>query len=105
MIRRLYCIYDLKAMAPINGILQAFGNDDEASRMFRSVVVTDGTMVFSHPDDFGLCCVGEVDYDTMVITPTAIPGRPVLLGTDVVRELRARANSESSGSPGPAIVG
>lgn len=96
MIRRLYAIYDLKARSPINGIIQAFGNDEEAERMFRAVVVADGTMVFSHPDDFGLCCVGSIDYDTLIVTPTDLPIRPILLGTDVVRELRARANSERS---------
>lgn len=92
MVRRLYCIYDLLAKAPVNGIVQALGTDDEAKRMFRDVIVSDGTFIAKNPEDFGLCYIGEINYDDMIVSPAVLPVRPILLGSDVVRDLRARAS-------------
>lgn len=91
MKRRLYGIYDLKAEALLNGILTSLGNDAEAARMFRTVVTDPQNFVSSHPGDFGLCFVGEIDYDTLIIDRAKAPHIPILLGTDVLREIeRAR---------------
>ena len=103
MERRLYCIYDYKAQAPVNAIFQAFGTDAEASRMFAAVCTSPGTLVQSHPQDFGLVFVGTIDFDTLSFVPSpACIASPIIMGDACVRAV-ARAREVSSDSDSPQL--
>lgn len=104
MIRRMYCIYDHKAESVVSGVVQVLGTDEEAKRMFRSVVAAQGTIVHEHPDDFGLHFLGEVDFDNLAILPTKSPHVPILLGGDVVREILRARNVDTSGTPAEGFI-
>lgn len=106
---RMYCVYDFKAEAPVNRIFQCHGTDAEASRLFSALVMSPNSgMVHDHPGDFGLLCVGVMDFDTLVFK--GHPGcraNPVITGEACVRAVeRARADkSISQGEePGLAVV-
>lgn len=104
MLRRLYCIYDLKAESVVNGLIQAMGTDAEAERMFRTIVAASDTLVHQHPDDFGLCFLGEVDYNNLLVVPAKSPHIPILLGRDVVREIERARNMDVPSGGIPEIV-
>lgn len=96
MIQNVYCIYDFKARCPVNGIFKCLNSDEEAERMFGSLVRERGTLVSDHPEDFALICVGSIDYDTLSFTPNVGPlFSPVLTGDACVR-VSARARNEVS---------
>ena len=104
MERRLYCIYDLLAEAPVNNIFMALGTDEEAKRMFRQVLSSPDSECAKNPGDYGLCYVGLVNYADLIVSNSVLPGRPILLGTDVVREFeRARAGTDKQ-VDGPVAV-
>lgn len=97
MVRRMYCIYDFKAEAPVSQVFQCFSNDDDASRMFRAVVLSPGSLVHEHPGDFGLLFVGTIDFDSLsFVANSGSRFNPVLTGDACVRAERARVESQSS---------
>lgn len=98
MKRRLYCIYDFKAQAPLNELFVCHSNDDDAIRSFGSVCESPQSMVSRYPADFGLLFVGEVDFDNLVIElNSGSRFNPVITGDACVRALtRARAASTPS---------
>lgn len=91
MVQRLYCVYDRKAKVPFNGIFQQFNNDEDASRLFSDVVMNPQSgVIHKHPEDFALMYVGDIDNDTLHMTPAI--ASPVVTGDACVRAVeRARA--------------
>lgn len=108
MEKGLYCIYDVKAEAPVNQIFQCFGTDPEATRMFASVIQTPGTIIHEHPADFQLLRIGSIDFDTLKVTPNLSSRHiPIAEGRAIVRELqRARqaANGHDGDDPASDVV-
>lgn len=93
MVRRMYCIYDMKSEAPVNQIFQCFSTDEDASRMFHDVVMSPNAgLVHKHPGDFALLFVGEIDFDSLAFKPNnGTRFNPVMTGDACVRAERARA--------------
>lgn len=106
---RVYCIYDLKAEAPVNSVFKCMSTDAEAVRMFGQLLSDrQGGLVADHPADFALVCVGTVDFSTLqfLINPGSRYS-PVITGDACVRALaRARAGitSDSDGESAGGVV-
>lgn len=94
---RLFCLYDLKAEAPANNIFKAFSTDAEAARFFEGVIEHSETIISKHPGDFDLLCIGEIDFDTLSLTPMlGIRANPIARGIDVVRAIKRARGVVSS---------
>lgn len=99
-----YCIYDLKALKPVNDILQILPSDGVAARVFEDVLNTaDPNSDFArHPTDFVMVRVGIINFDTLAVDSYGVgASEPVITGASVVRRRRTvdTALSESPAVP------
>jgi len=90
---QLYLIYDRKAEAPVSKIIQILSTDAEASRMFSTIIQSEGSLISQHPNDFDLLNVGTINFHTLKITPNlASLHQPVITGAQIVRDLTRAQN-------------
>lgn len=88
----LYCIYDYKAQGPVGNLFQCWSTDAQAARSFEQVVMSPGHLVNQHPGDFGLVCVGVINFDSLqLVANPACVSSPIIMGDACVRAVeRAR---------------
>ena len=63
---KLYTIHD--RLAAKHGPILCFGSDDEAKRIVRMSLPADSMMVRCK-NDFVLICLGDLDEESLVVTP------------------------------------
>lgn len=56
--KRIYAIWDNKGQTVLGSILNLHSNDAAACRWFSDVARSPDTMVYRHPQDFDLVCLG-----------------------------------------------
>ena len=68
MIRNVYVIYDVKINAANSGII-LFNNDEEAKRSLSDMLNKrdENNLLYLHPEDFQLRCIGRFDDVTCVL--------------------------------------
>lgn len=89
MVRRIYGIYDKKALVYLNGVLMTFGTDSEATRVFAQVIAAGKSPLSEYPEDFELHYLGDIDLDEVRIDPAlGVRENPVTTGFATVRELK-----------------
>lgn len=100
MIKRVYAVYDSMAMEMF-GPLLLMPNDSAARRFFQDAVTGEGSQLAQHPEDYALCCLGELDTETgvMVSIPAGDKFGVQIASADQILELlkRREANAQVSG--------
>lgn len=100
MLRRMYCIYDFKAEAPVSQVFQCYSTDADATRMFSAVVLNPASgLLHQHPADFGLLFIGTISFDNLSFESNPTARAPITTGDACVRAAeRARAQVPADGA-------
>lgn len=91
MTQYLYFVYDSVAESTSGPVIMQ-ASHAVARRMFSDLVLSEGSHVGKHADDFSIICVGSVEVATGLLTPYASP--ETLLTARAVLEFQARAAGE-----------
>lgn len=80
----LYTVKDIK-VGSIGAVLK-FRNDALAIRSFGDAVAQKDSIYNAHPEDFAIICIGEIDEESGIIDPYAVP-RLVASACDYGKEM------------------
>jgi len=93
MRKLVFAVFDCVSQE-MTGPLFVMANDASARRVFQDGLTSEGSMLASHPEDFSLCQLGELDTVTGELIP--VPkvdgqfGRQVVTGDFIMEVLRRR---------------
>lgn len=97
-LQRLYVVYDSVASC-VTGPIMAFPNDAAARRTFQDAVTNSQSSLSSHPSDYSLHYIGDVDMADGTIRPLEFgvinAESQVVTGDMIVEILRARQESDN----------
>lgn len=102
--KKLYAVYDTVAEEIITGPIMVLPNDAAARRFFQDLITDQRSNLSTHPKDYDLVCLGEINTGTGSIT-TSPNGNieTVVSGQSVIHTLeRYAADREKSPIADPA---